>query len=292
MDQDAALTVLARRLWLHAETVHAVTYFAPEARDAFEQVGLRGFWRGYFAGRAAPMGAVSRGTVVATFYNFHPDFVARSVPDVWTMVTPAAAIKARLEGAGRALSTIGGDDLATPAMVAGVESLHRALGRCHGAGRPLFEANAHLDWPPPPYLALWHAATLLREHRGDGHVAALVLAELDGCEAHVLRLAVAGGDPDQVRGTRGWSDDDWVEASDRLRSRGLLDDEGVDATAEGRALIERVESETDRLAALVLSAMGDDDPGQVIDAITPLATAISRSGMIPYPNPMGLPPLD
>jgi hypothetical protein len=276
----------ARALWQCVEPYHAVTYFADEAFAAYEEIGLRGFWRGYFAGRAAPLGAVGAGAVVATFYGFHPDFVARAIPDVWSSATPAAAIDARAQGAGRALTRLFADratDIASAARLA-----RQATDGCDPFARPLFAANADLAWPRDPHVALWHACTLLREHRGDGHVVALYAADVDPCEAHVLRLAVAGTDRATIAPYRGWSDDDWSAAAERLVERGWLDDDravapaGVDAHAA-------IEADTDRMAEGPTRALGADGLAELLDIMRPLAAALESSGTIPFPNPIGVP---
>jgi hypothetical protein len=276
----------ARALWQCIEPYHAVTYFADEAFAAYEELGLRGFWRGYFAGRAAPLGAVGAGAVVATFYGFHPDFVARAIPGVWTIVTPEAAIDARARGTRRALTRLFpnlADEITRAAHLA-----RQATDGCDPFARPLFAANADIPWPRDPYGALWHACTLLREHRGDGHVVALYAADVDPCEAHVLRLAVTGIDRSSIAPYRGWSDDDWSAAAERLAERGWLDPDlsvttvGVDAHAA-------IEADTDRMAEGPTRALGADGLAELLDLMRPLAAALERSGTIPFPNPIGVP---
>src|SRR3982750_1718573 len=174
-----------RELWSSFEAVHAVTYFGPAAGTAFEEAGLRGFWRRYFAGRAAPLGAVGAGPVTAAFFGFAPAMVARALPDVWTRITPAAALAARAEGARAALA-----GLLTGVPAAQVTEAADVLSAAAGGagalpGRVLAAANADLPWPDDPVGRLWHAATILREHRGDGHVAALLTAGVDGSESVV-----------------------------------------------------------------------------------------------------------
>ncbi len=285
----ASLDALARRLWTVAEPVHAVSYFAPESRAAYEAAGLTGFWRGYFAGRAAPLGAVGAGPVVATFYNFAPEFVRRAVPGVWDRLSPERALDARLDGAVAGLRALAGPALAEPLIVEAVDLVRRTFDPLDAPGRALFAANLELDWPDEPVAALWHASTLLREHRGDGHVAALVDAELDGIEAHVVRLAVAGEDAEWVGPFRGWTQDEWSGAVARLAGRGLLDEEGI-ATEAGRALVEQVERATDRLAARPLARLGDAAASRLVELLEPIARAITTSGALPFPNPIGLPP--
>lgn len=277
-----------RRLWQLLEPFHALTYFAPEARDAFERVGLRGFWRGYFAGRAAPMGAVGPGVVAACFFGFHPAFVERALPSVWSMASPETALAARLRGVGTAAVRIFGTDIDDAATEAAA-ILERALASAGIGGRPLFAANATLDWPSTPHLALWHAATLLREHRGDGHVIALTGAGLGPCEAHVSRVAADGNPPESIQPYRGWTTDDWQAAAGRLRERGWMDDHGA-LTETGVAVRGRVEHDTDRLAAAVTDQLTEDEARRLTRILEPIARQLRGDGVIPYPNPIGVPP--
>jgi hypothetical protein len=278
---------VARRLWSRFETLHAVAYFGDETNDAGRAAGMNGFWMSYFGFRAAPMGAVGAPVVEATFFNFAPAFVARWVPDVWVHATPAALVPARAEAAAQTLARV------VPAIAdVGEEvndALRRATERVTGAGRPLFAANRALSLPEDPVAALWQLCTTLREHRGDGHVAALTVAGLDGIDAHVLIALERGSDPEDLQVTRGWNGDDWADALDRCRARGLVDGAG-DLTAAGRALRVDVEATTDRLAEDVWKdATADVD--RIIAILNPAAEAVSRSGMIRYPNPIGLPAL-
>jgi hypothetical protein len=275
-----------RRMWVVTEHVHLVTYFAPEAMAAYAAAGVSGFWRGYFGGRAAPMGAVGAGPVTASFFGFHPDFVARAVPDVWTRATPEALIDARSTGAVGALDPI--IDAAPDVIAAASAQLDGALRSCSPAGRPLFAAN--LDVAPADDVvgALWQACTLWREHRGDGHVAALVAAGIDGCESHVLRLAVRGGDRALMQAARGWSDEDWNAAADRLFSRGLLAADGS-ATHSGRTLLADIEDTTDRLASPPAAALGSSGVHQILAVLEPIAHAVRAAMTMPDPNPIGVP---
>jgi Helix-turn-helix family len=276
----------ARALWQCIEPYHAVIYFTTDAHTAFEEIGLRGFWRGYFAGRAAPLGAVGAGAVVATFYGFHPDFVARAVPGVWSVVSPEAAIGAREQGAERALVRLFDEDGSAIARAAGL--VRQATDGCDPFARPLFAANADLAWPREPHVALWHGCTLLREHRGDGHVAALYAADVDPCEAHVLRLAVSGVGRESIAPYRGWDDDDWAAAADRLVERGWLNGERA-ATPVGVEAHAAIEADTDRMAEGPTRALGEDGLVELLGIMRPMAAALAASGTIPFPNPIGVP---
>lgn len=275
---------LARRLWVLVEHVHAVTYLTDAGRAAYEEVGLRGFWRGYFAGRAAPMGAVGAGPVVATFHGFHPDFVARSVPGVWEVAAPAEVLAARLRGAVAALvevvPAVAADGPLAPAAAEAADLLLDAIVGCDRAGRSLFAANLDVEPPSDPLGRLWHAATLWREHRGDGHVAALVAAGIGGCAGHVLRLAAQGGEPAVMQTARGWSAEEWEAARGALAARGLVDD-GGSATEAGRELRDEIEATTDRLAAEPVARLGPDGADRLEVLLSPLARQVAASGRIP-----------
>jgi hypothetical protein len=278
-----------RRLWQLAEPIHSTTYFAPEATQAFTDAGLRGFWRGYFAGRAAPLGRVGPGVVTAVFFGFEPGFVARAIPSVWSMVEPERAIEARLAGVDAALPALldgCGYDAAAVERVA--TDVRRAMERASVAGRPLFAANLDLPWPEPPHLALWHAATLLREHRGDGHVIALAAAGLDPCEAHLSQIAARRAPLETIAPYRGWADDDWSAAEERLRATGWLDDDGG-LTVEGAARRQAIEDTTDRLATEPWTS-ADGSLEALVEALVPITAAVVENGRFPYPNPIGVPP--
>jgi hypothetical protein len=275
----------ARRLWTLLEPVHALTYFAPEARAAFEAAGLRGFWRGYFAGRLAPLGRVDAPVATAVLFGFAPGMVARGVPDVWTRATPAAALEARLAGVDAALRRVWDIDSPDLPRLAGL------LRRCAGApvaGRALYAGNAGMPWPDPPHLAVWHAATLLREHRGDGHVAALVAAGFDPVEALVAHVAAGGPQRAALQANRGWSDTEWSAAEGRLAERGWLTP-GGDLTAEGAAARAGVEAATDAAAAVAFAGLSAAELDELAALLAPPAAAVVGSGAVPYPNPMGVP---
>ncbi|MFJ3895382.1 hypothetical protein [Streptomyces sp. NPDC090083] len=276
----------ARTVWQVLEPLHAVTYFAPESREANHAVGMRGFWMGYFATRAAPLGAVAAGVVEAAFFNFHPAMVRRAIPDAWSFATPEAVLRARAEAATAALRRVAPS--AADAAAKLVPLLERTVTVADGAGRPLFAANRGLPTPEDPVGALWQAATALREHRGDGHVAVLTAEGLDGCEAHALFAACEGVPTAILRDNRGWSEADWRAATDRLTTRGLLESSGH-PTAEGRGLRAHIEARTDALAVWPYHALTQREAAQIPVLLSPLADEVLTSGTIPFPNPMGLP---
>ncbi|HEX4492743.1 MAG TPA: hypothetical protein VH914_16160 [Acidimicrobiia bacterium] len=278
----------ARRLWQLIEPYHAITYFAPECADAFTQIGLRGFWRGYFAGRAAPFGAVGPGPITAAFFGFEPAFVERALPAIWQTVTPATAIGARRRGADRALGRLLPDALDSQDLAAAADLARRAITGVAAAGRSVFGANTQLDWPDAPHLVLWHAATLIREHRGDGHVAALVAAGIDPCEAHMLQVTASGAGLETIAPYRGWSDDDWAAAAQRLRERGWLDATGA-LTDTGMRAHDDIEATTDALAREPLDRLGTRAAARLLELLLPIARELSRQDAIRWPNPIGVP---
>ena len=282
---------VARRMWMVGEPIHALTYFAQESFDAWAAAGIRGFWRGYFATRAAPFGSTGPELVTATFYGFEPAMVAKALPSVWDQARPAAALEARLIGMDGALRAVLGAALDDPALTRVVDVLRAAVDAAPLGGRPLFAANVALPWPEPTHLALWHGLTCLREQRGDSHVAALVAADVDGCQAHILAGAAGGSPRETIQPTRGWSDEQWDGAMARLAARGILAADGA-ITSEGIALHRAIETRTDELAVEPWAPVGAEATAAVAAALLPLARRIQAAGIIRQPNPMGLPPLD
>ena len=278
---DAART--ARAMWTLFEPIHAVTYFAPEARSAYERAGLRGFWRGYFAGRAAPLGAAGAAVVTASFFNFAPAFVARAIPGVWELITPEQALRARLAGATSALGRLLEGREAEATEAAGL--LWRAIGELDFSGRVLASADIALPVPGSGFAALWQAATVLREHRGDGHFAALAAADIDGCEAVVLRCGLDLRRED-MQPVRGWTDEAWDGALSRLAARGWIGADGA-LTGAGREAHAAVENVTDRAASRPWARLSPETTAEIVTALTPLARACASA--IPYPSPIGVP---
>lgn len=278
----------ARRLWTLVEPIHAVTYFGAACRDALAEAGFRGFWMGYFAARSAPLGPAATPEVVeSTFFGFSDTMVRRALPDAWDFATPEAAIEARATGAAIALRQVVADlDEHARRALPLLESAANAA-RCDG--RLLAACNRRLPRRDDPVERLWQAATTLREHRGDGHVAALVSAGLDGVESLVLasKLAAGAADPLHLRQARGWTEAAWNEASDRLAERGLLDDDHR-PTGDGALTHARVEHATDETAMQPFrDGLTGDGVSLLETVLRPIASG-ARS-LLPFPNPIGLP---
>jgi hypothetical protein len=280
---------LARRAWTLFEPIHAIVYFASEAPDLYKAAGLRGGWMGYFASRAAPMGAVSAGLVTAVFYSFRPEMVARAIPDAWRYSSPEQALTARTAVVDAALRRLWGSAVDSADVRETADAATAVARGLHGGGRPLYTSTAMVDEPDAPHLKLWHACTLLREHRFDGHVAALTVHGLDGLESLVTAVAAGSGvDGPTIRRFRGWTEEEWAGGVARLQARGVLDGVGA-LTAEGLELRNSVEAMTDRLAADVWQPLDETSREELFAALRKLARLLESEDGIRYPNPIGVP---
>jgi hypothetical protein len=280
MWSDASMSPdVARKTWRTLEPYHAQVYFAPEAQEEYLALGLDSSQNravGYFPARAAAMGAVTWPTVQATFFNFSAFACQFGITGVWDITSPEAVVAARLRGADRALRRMCGELLDDTSEAA--ELARTASEACTPYGRPLYAAHAGLDWPEPDHLVLWHATTLLREYRGDGHIAALVAAGLTGLEAAVLHVAMNDTwGRKGLQATRAYSDEEWDAAAASLAERGWLDADGA-FTEEGRARREAIEATTDELAMAPWERIGEDGAARLRELVRPLSKAISDAG--------------
>lgn len=275
----------ARRLWMRFEVVHDVTYFSPAVARRAAELGLRGYWMGYFAMRSAPLGAVDPAVVTASFYGFHRSRVERALPDAWTYTTPAQALAARVAGVDEALEA-----LALDATVVR-EAADLAWGAAQAAdcsGRPLAAANQALPRPAGDRAALWLATAVLREHRGDGHVAALVSRGVRPAEAHWVKIAAGETDAESLAVSRGFPEEEWQAGRDGLLARGWIDAAGT-LTDTGRREHEAVERATDRAAEQPWVSLGPAAAARLLAVLDPIARAVLATGQIPAWNPVGLP---
>lgn len=281
---------LARQLWQAYEPYHAIVYWAPEARSATDALGCSGYWMGYFGMRAAPLGPAPAAVVAATFYGFHPAMVARGVPEVWRRTTPGAMLAARLEAMDAALRRVLGEAFcSSPEVARAAQLCAQAAAGAEYAGRPLGAANAALTLPEPPHLALWQATTTLREHRGDGHVAALVHAGLSPVQSHITAAGSSAETAARYATYRHVSAEEWTVGVDGLRSRGWLDARG-EVTAAGRAGRAAIEAATDDLAEQPWRALGAARTREALDLLAPVARKVFETGAVPRRNPIGVTP--
>ena len=271
-----------RTFWQAIEIIHDVVYFAPDTKQRYEAIGLKGYWMGYFASRSAALGTPAPEVVVALFHGFAPRMVHRALPDAWSMASRDDVLATRLDHARGALA---------PGLAdADVERLAKELTAIWTsldfAGKGLAAAHASLPLPDDPIGRLWHAATILREYRGDCHVAILTSAGLDGAAANALAVADGRGVPNQ-REMRGWTEDEWAEAYERLRRRGWTDEFAAIAES-GRAARTQLEDATDRVSAGSFDEEAQARTITIEDALVSTARAIAASGVMQFPNPVGV----
>jgi hypothetical protein len=275
--------VIARKTWRTLEPIHGMIYFVPEGPEHYRNAGLLDERSGYFASRSAPLGEASAELVIATFYNFDPATVRAAMNGVWHVVRPEQLVDARFTAANAALRRLLGDDVIASDELAEAAALAHTAALAatdHLHGRPLFAAHAALPWPTDAHLVLWHAQTLLREFRGDGHIAALVADGVSGIEA----LLMHGGTGEIAAGvlqrTRNWDDHAWTAAADRLIDRGLLDPDGTlsELGAERRRW---VEDRTDELAIVPYESIGEDGCARLRNLCRPFSQAIVAGGGLP-----------
>jgi len=269
---------VARRLYELTEPIGLVNFFSPEPNDAMAALGFRTYWDGYFAGRSAPLGRVPSEVVHAAFYSFADGEVALHIPKVWDLTTPEAAHAAREQGCVAALRKILGDLVETPGCVRAADLLAKASTRAPTEGRVMYAALRALRVPEEPVARLWHSANMLREHRGDGHIAALVSERVGGIEAHVLSALDMGIYPAESFGRIHHLPEAYLaEVMAGLRGRGLLDASGR-FTDAGRATKDRVESLTDVLAEAPYEGLEPDELDELIVVLEPISQRLQAAG--------------
>ncbi|MFB6781242.1 hypothetical protein ACFCX0_28420 [Streptomyces sp. NPDC056352] len=262
--------------------LHSTVYFSPDLGKELAELGIHDSNAAYFAARGAALGAVGPGTVTATFYNFNHELVARHLPAVWSVASPQAVLDARLRAVDTTLRRLLGPEIIdSPELAEAAGLALRATEACTRHARPLYAAHADLPVPEQPHLAYWHAGTLLREHRGDGHLAALVAAGLDPVEALVSHTATGKGmSPRWVLATRGWRRTDWEDAAERLRGRGLLDGDG-ELTEAGVALRAELEDTTDRMDLAPYEHLGAEGVERLTELARGFLLTAASAGAFP-----------
>ncbi len=279
---------LARQMWHQLEAVHALFWYSP---DVFAEAAELGYevdtrWPSYFAWRAAPLGAAGPERVASAFYSFSLRMVAEHVPAVWTVAPPERVLRARVRAVDRMYRALRGDAIGSPDLAEAASLARAAAEEAGTAGRPIAAANADLPWPDEPHLALWHAIGILREQRGDGHVAALLTHGLDPAES-LVSFAAVGAASVETFASRGWTDEEWAAARDRLASRGLVSGDGA-ATDRGRELRDSVERMTDDLAYAPWRALGEAKAERLGQLTMPILVKVLETGLMPAENTLGI----
>ncbi|HEV7628977.1 MAG TPA: hypothetical protein VGO89_21010 [Streptomyces sp.] len=272
----------ARRCHHMVNPIHSAVYFSPALAKELAPYGIEDAGAVYVAGRAAALGAVGPGAVTATFFNFSHALIARHLPALWESASPATVLAARLRAVDSMMRELLGEEAVGSAKMAEAAQLAlKATEGCTRPGRPLYAANADLPVPDAPHLAYWHAATLLREHRGDAHIAVLLQAGLDPLEALASHTASGRGmSPKWVLATRGYNQTDWAAAQDRLRERGLMGADG-DLTEEGTSLRKELEHSTDRLDSAPYEHLGEAGVARLTELASEFAATAATAGAFP-----------
>jgi hypothetical protein len=269
---EAAAALIAHKTWRTVEPLHGMIYFVPEAAEAYARLGVTGS-AGYFASRAAPMGAVGADVVIATFFNFNPELVRSAIPDAWDRAAPADLIAARFAAVDAACRRILGNAIVeSPDMTRAAALARTAAEQAarHVEGRPLAAGHADLDWPSEPHLQLWHAQSILREFRGDGHIALLVIHGLSGLEALVTHAAAGDVPAPVLLATRAWSEEAWQHAVEDLRRRGWLEPgDELRFTPTGAQRRKEIEHGTDALSSLPYEALGEEGCTELRSLVRP-----------------------
>lgn len=282
MAESTVTPAMARRCFRKTEPIHAVIYFTPHGAECYAQTGITHQRMAYFASRAAAMGAVPAETVIATFFNFSPGLVRRAIPAAWQITTPAQVLAARLDAADRSLRQAWGKDVGSAAVREAADLARQAAEHATSRpeGRPLFASHAALPWPQHPHLALWHAQTLLREYRGDGHIALLLTEGLDGLGALITHAATGSISAETLRTSRAWSEEDWAAGEDRVRAQGWLEPGPELALSEdGKRRRQSIEDRTDELAIFPYEAIGADGCDRLAELTAPLAAAVTAADL-------------
>ncbi|MFX0578350.1 SCO6745 family protein [Nocardia nepalensis] len=272
----------ARLTFRTLEPIHGMIYFSPHGQQCYAEIGLTGRAMTYFAPRSAAMGPVPAEVTIATFFNFNPVAVRSALPAAWQIATPADVLAARYEAVDRSLRQAWGEEVDGSAVREAADLARRAAERAcdRPQGRPLFAGHAQLPWPTAPHMVLWHAQTLLREFRGDGHVALLLSEGLDGREALITHGAAGIISAEVLRVSRYWSEQEWAESIERLRSDGwLLAGPDLAFSEEGRRRRQSIEDRTDQLAVYPYEELGEEGCARLRELSLPLTKAVVQADL-------------
>ena len=275
--RDFMDSLTAHKTWRTLEPIHAMVYFAAQPAAKYTALGVTEPRMGYFASRAAALGQAGEHQVIATFYNFNPSLVRKSIPAAWQVASPQQFLDARLSGVDAALRSVWSDEMLASSEFKQVVTMLRQAAEVaceHPEGRALFAAHADVPWPDEAHLIAWHAQTLLREFRGDGHIAMLVAEGLSGIEALITHAASGDIPADLLQKSRAWSDDEWAAGVLGLQARGLLQHGATLAFSEqGKQMRDRIEAQTDVLSLAPYAALG----AQACDLLRAIGRPFSKA---------------
>ncbi len=270
-------SIIARKMHRTLEAYHGMIYFSPEATSEYQSLGPQHPRTGYFASRAAPMGAVSAEVVTATFFNFNPGLVDQAMAGAWRVADPAAWVDARLRAADATLRRLLVEEIEGPDMVRAADLARQAAAACWSAGRPLAAGLLALGWPDQPHLILWHAISILREFRGDAHIALLVAGCVSPLDALLLHAGTGEVPGEVLRSTRAWPEESWNVALVDLQTRGLLGDDAM-LTSVGVELRDGIQQRTDQASMEPWEAIGPEGCDQLRGLVRPYSKRLVAGG--------------
>lgn len=281
---------LSRQMWRIFEPIHAAIYFYPPAAQSYRDLGLKGGWMGYFATRSASLGTPGKDLVQSIFYHFSPDLVGRAIPDAWKYATPEQILDTRMTIAQEMLSNFE-SHFQDPALRSDIDLLLEISRSLPGEGRPLFASLRGLDWETSPHLKIFGAVTLLREHRGDTHNAALASYNISGAQSNILQIANRAVSFEVISPNRGWSDQSWTEAMEDLKDKGIITNESTnqqtELTQKGQQIKNSIENLTDE-SSNPWSKISAQKLQDLTELLKPISDAVKESGLFPKENAIGL----
>jgi Helix-turn-helix family len=266
---------LATKLHKSTTTFHVLGYFSPEVGQKFKAHGLDDFTT-YFTARVAPMGAVRPEVTAAAFYNFNPAVVAMLTTDIWDKITPAEAVALRTEAITAALSGASGA-LTDTELDEAITTAQEIVDSLRFDGRALAAGTACVPMPADKLAQLWQLVAIIREWRGDNHIALLVTADLDGAECLVMDVVVSKGASSFLKKTRGWSDEEWNEAIARLHKRGLVAEDGA-PTQNGIDMRLGIETATDAADMPLWDLVGEQRALEFHESLKKVIAALIEDG--------------
>lgn len=281
---------LSRQMWRIFEPIHAGIYFYPPSAQSYRDLGLKGGWMGYFATRSASLGTPGKDLVRSIFYHFSSDLVSRAIPDAWKYATPEQILNARMTIAHQMLSNFE-SHFRDPSLSSDIDLLLEISRSLPSEGRPLFASLIGLDWETSPQLKIFGAVTLLREHRGDTHNAALASYNISGAQSNILQIANRAVSFEVISPNRGWSEQSWTEAIQDLKARGIITVESTNQlpkfTQKGQDVKNSIENLTDE-SSNPWSKIFPEKLQKITDLIKPISDAVKQAGLLPKENPIGV----
>ena len=294
MTELSANSQAARALAAALEPVAGQVYFAPECHANYEELGfgpspaeLGGVqmpeMAAYFTSRGSVMGQVPGQVVAAAFGVFKPDIVVPSVVTGWSITDAATIEQARTDGAVAHLRRVLGDS--PDGLGPATELLRRATEDLEPAGKPLYAGVSAQSTPDHPVGVMWRLADMIREYRGDAHVAVWTAAGFDACEIGLLTELYWGLPVRSYSRTRGWTEQDYAAAEEGLAERDLIADGTL--TERGWAVREAIEVATDDACAPIVAPL-EDDLDSLVEILAAWSSSIRAARGYPASGPVEL----